>query len=188
MKIMYVTGNWAKFKSAKLILEPIGIEVEQIKMDTTEIQADTFEEVAGYSAKEACNKLNMPVLKNDSGLCIESLGGFPGPYTRYIDEKLGEDGILKLLEGKENRKACFIEAFAYCEPGKEPVVFKSITNGTIAKEKSGTYGWSWDFIFIPEGQTKTLGNYKDEERLLMWNKEGYNKLANYLKNELNVGK
>ncbi len=51
-------------------------------------------------------------------------------------------GILKLLERKENRKAMFIEAYAYCEYGKEPKVFKSITKGTIAKEKSGKYGWS----------------------------------------------
>ena len=41
-------------------------------------------------------------------------------------------GILKLLEGKENRKAMFIEAYAFCEYGKEPVVFKSVTTGTLA--------------------------------------------------------
>ena len=183
MKIFYVTGNWAKIKSAKQILEPLGIEIEQIKMDTTEIQADTFEEIATYSAKEASNILNKPILKNDSGLCIEALGGFPGPYTHYVDEKLGEDGILKLLDGVKNRKAYFIEVLAYCMPGKEPIIFKSITNGSIAKEKSGKYGWSWDFIFIPEGYKKTMGNYKDEERFLMWNTQGYKKLADYLKNE-----
>lgn len=67
---------------------------------------------------------------------MEALGGFPGSYTHYVDEKLGEDGILKLLDGVDNRNACFIEAFAYCEYVKEPVVFKSITKGGIAKEKS----------------------------------------------------
>ena len=46
----------------------------------------------------------------------------------------------------------FIEAYAYCEYGKEPKVFKSITKGTIAKEKSGKYGWSWDYIFSPQLQ------------------------------------
>ena len=40
----------------------------------------------------------------------------------------------------------FIEAYAYCEYGKEPKVFKSITKGTIANKKSGKYGWSWDYI------------------------------------------
>ena len=51
---------------------------------------------------------------------------------------------------------------------------------TIAKEKSGEYGWSWDFIFIPKGQTKTMANFKDEDRWKLWNNDGYLKLAKYL--------
>jgi len=184
-KITFVTGNWSKIKSAKLILEPLGIEVEQVKMETTEIQADSVEEVAMYSAKEASEKLKCDVLKNDTGLFVEALGGFPGPYTHYVDEKIGEDGLLKLLENEENRNACFIEAFAYCEYGKKPVVFKSITKGKIAKEKSGTFGWSWDFIFIPDGYEKTMGNYEDEKRCLMWNTDAYHELAKFLKSQNN---
>ena len=139
-KITFVTGNWSKILSAKQILEPLGIEVDHVKMDTTEIQADSVEEIAMHSAKEASEKLKCSVLKNDTGLFVEALDGFPGPYTHYVDERIGEDGLLKLLENVENRNACFIEAFAYCEYGKDPIVFKSITKGTIAKEKSGTFG------------------------------------------------
>lgn len=182
-KITYVTGNWSKIMSAKNILEPLGIEVDNVKMETIEIQADTVEEVAMHSAKEASDKLKCAVLKNDTGLYVEALDGFPGPYTHYVDERLGEDGLLKLLEGVNNRNACFIEAFAYCEYGKDPIVFKSITKGKIAKEKSGTYGWSWDFIFIPDGYEKTMGNYPDEERCHVWNTDAYIELANYLKNK-----
>lgn len=182
-KITYVTGNWAKIMSAKQFLEPLGIEINNVKMETTEIQADTVEEVAMYSAKEASDKLKCTVLKNDSGLFVEALKGFPGPYTHYADDTIGEDGLLKLLEGVKNRKACFIEAFAYCEYGKDPVVFKSVTKGQIAYEKSGEYGWSWDFIFIPEGSDKTMGNYPDEERFSLWNTDAYYELANYIKNK-----
>lgn len=181
MKVTYVTGNWAKIESAKLLLNPLGIEVEHIKMDTTEIQADTVEEVAMFSAKEASEKLKCAVLKNDTGLFIESLKGFPGVYTHYVGDTIGEDGILKLMEGVEDRRAYFKEALAYCEYGKDPVVFTSITPGKIAIEKSGTYGWSWDFIFIPDEKDKTLANYPDEERLLLWGKEAYGKIVNYLK-------
>lgn len=180
-KITYVTGNTSKILSAKQILEPLGIEVDNIKMETTEIQANTVDEIAKYSAKEASEKLKCTVLKNDTGLFVEALNGFPGPYTHYVDETLGEDGLLKLLEGIENRKACFIEAFAYCEYGKEPIVFKSITNGVITKEKSGKYGYSWDFIFIPNGYDKTLANYPDDKRFFMWNTDAYKELVEYLK-------
>ena len=184
-KITYVTGNWAKVMSAKQMLEPLGVKIDNVKMETTEIQADTVEEIAIHSAKEASEKLKCTVLKNDTGLFVEALGGFPGPYTHYVDDKLGEDGILKLLENEENRNACFIEAFAYCEYGKDPIIFKSITKGKIAKEKSGTYGWSWDFIFVPDGYDKTMGNYNDEERFHLWNTDAYKELANYLKNKKN---
>lgn len=182
MKIFYVTGNWAKIMSARQILEPLGFEVDNIKMDVPEIQDDLTENIAKYSAKWASDELKCDVLKNDSGLCIDALNGFPGPYTHYVDDTLGEDGILKLLEGKENRKAHFVEALAYCKYGEEPIIFTAITKGTIAKEKSGTYGWSWDFIFIPDGDTKTLGCYPDEERYKYWSNEAYIKLADYLKN------
>jgi len=182
-KITYVTGNWAKIKSAKLFLEPLGIEVVNVKIDPIEIQADTVEEIASFSAKDASNKLKTTVLKNDTGFFIEALGGFPGPYTHYVDDTLKEDGILKLLENEENRNACFIEAYAYCEYQKEPVLFKSITKGKIALEKSGQYGWSWDFIFIPEGKDKTFANYPDEERFALWNTSGYKELAEFLKNK-----
>ena len=181
-KITYVTGNWAKILSARQILEPIGFEVEQIKMEVPELQNDSIEEVAKFSAKWASDELKCDVLKNDSGLCIEALKGFPGPYTHYVDDTLKEDGILKLMEGIENRKAYFVEALASCEYGKEPIVFKSITNGIISKEKSGKYGWGFDFIFIPEGQDKTLGNFNDDIRFKYWNMDGYGELAKYLNN------
>lgn len=179
-KITYVTGNWAKILSARQILEPLGFEIEQVKLNVPELQDDSIEEVAKYSAKWASEELKTTVLKNDSGLCIDALNGFPGPYTHYADDTIKEDGILKLMDGVENRKAHFEEVLAYCEYGKEPIVFKSITNGTIAKTKSGEYGWSWDFIFIPEGETKTLGNFNDDIRFSYWNADGYQELAKYL--------
>lgn len=180
MKITLVTGNWAKLAQAKEILEPYGVEVDNIKMDTPEIQADTVEEVAAYSAKWASDKLKCNIVKNDTGIMIDALDGFPAAYTHYVGDTIGIEGILKLMKGVENRNARFVQALAYCEYGKEPVVFKSITEGTIAKRKSGKYGWSYDFIFIPKGQTKTLGNFKDDVRLKMWNDTGYNQLIEYL--------
>lgn len=182
-EITYVTGNWAKIEMAKQILEPLGFKVNNIKMDTIEIQADTMEEVAKYSAKYASDKLKTSVLKNDTGLVIPALNGFPGPYTHYADDTIGEDGILKLMNGTEDRYAYFIEALSFCEYGKEPIVFVSKTEGTIAYEKSGEYGWSWDFIFIPKGENKTLGCFKDEERFKFWDNEAYLKLVKYLESK-----
>ena len=181
MKITLVTGNLAKVAIAKEHLEPLGFEIDNCKMDTVEIQADTVEEVAAYSAKYASDKLKCNVVKNDTGIMIDALNGFPAAYTHYVQDTIGEDGVLKLLENVENRKAKFVQALAYCEYGKEPVVFTSVTNGRIAKEKQGTHGWCWDFIFIPDNADKTLGCFDDTERFKYWNDTGYKKLAEYLK-------
>lgn len=181
MKITLVTGNWAKIAQAKEFLEPLGVEVDNIKMDTVEIQANSIEEVAAYSAKWASNELKKNIVKNDTGIVIEGINDFPSAYTHYVQDTIGIDGILKLMKGIENRKAKFVQALAFCEYGKEPVVFKSETYGTISLEKQGEYGWSWDFIFIPDGQDKTLGCFPDDVRLKMWNDTGYLQLTEYLK-------
>lgn len=181
MKITLVTGNWAKIAQAKEVLEPLNIKVDNVKMDTVEIQADSVEEVAAYSAKWASEKLKANVVKNDTGIMIDALNGFPAAYTHYVQDTITEDGILKLMRGVENRKARFVQALAFCEYGHEPVVFKSITEGTISKRKQGKNGWCWDFIFIPDGQEKTLATFKDDERFKLWNDTGYKQLVQYLK-------
>ncbi len=181
--ITYVTGNWAKIDSARQILEPLGYKVDNIKIETPEIQSDDVSEVASFSAKWACEKLGKPVLKNDSGLFVNALKGFPGVYTNYVDDTLGEDGLLKLMEGLEDRSAYFKEAIAYCEPGCEPIVFEGITKGHIDTKKSGKYGWSWDFVFIPEGEKKTLGCFEDKERWKFWSLDSYKELVKYLENK-----
>ena len=183
--ITYVTGNWAKIDSARQVLEPLGYTVDNIKMETPEIQADDVSEVAKYSAKWACKELGKAVLKNDSGLFVNGLNGFPGVYTHYVDDTLGVDGLLKLMEGMEDRTAYFKESIAYCEPGEEPIVFEGITKGVIDTKKSGTYGWSWDFVFIPEGEEKTLGCFPDEERWKFWSLDSYKKLVDYLEKNKN---
>ena len=89
MKIItYVTGNKAKIASAKQALEPLGFEIDNVKMETPEIQANDVVEVSKFSAKWAAEKLGKPVLKNDSGLFVNVLKGFPGVYTSFVDETI----------------------------------------------------------------------------------------------------
>ena len=180
-KITYVTGNWAKLASAKKFLTPLGYEIDNIKLETPELQANDVTEVAKYSAQWAANELNRPVMKNDTGFFIKHLNGFPGAYMKYVDETLGIDGMLKLMEGVEDRSAYFKESIAYCEPGEEPIVFEGITKGNIAFESAGEYGWGIiDHLFIPEGENQTLGCFPDDERWNFWSPDAYKDLATYL--------
>ena len=168
---------------AEKVLSPCGIVVEGRKLDLPEIQADSIEEVAKYSSKYASELLGCSTLKNDSGLVIPALRGFPGAYTKYVEETVTEKGVLKLMEGIENREAYFLEVLAYTDFGKETVVFCSRTEGTIAYEAEGSFGWSYDTIFIPRGETRPMACFPDEIRWKFWADNSYNDLAFYLKDK-----
>lgn len=178
--LIYVTGNKYKIFTAKKFLEPYGINVIGKKIECPEIQADSIEEVAKFSAEYACQELGTAVLKNDMGLVIPALNGFPSAYTHYVEDTLGEDGILKLMNGIENREAYFYECLAYAAPGEETKIFISKTDGILDIKKSGEFGWSWDRIFIPTGETKPMANFDDDERANFWSEQGYIDLADYL--------
>lgn len=173
MKITYVTGNKYKIELAQRILGPLGVEIAQKKIYCPEIQDNDIVNVSKFSARYAANELGIPVIKNDSGLIIDSLNGFPGPYTSYVEDTITEEGILKLMEGNSNRNAYFIEVISYCEPNKEPISFISKTMGSISFEKREQYGWSFDKIFIPQGEEKTLAEFEDDERWKFWSNDAY---------------
>lgn len=182
MKITYVTGNKMKILTAKKFLEPLGIEVDCIKLpNCPEIQADTTEEVAKFSSRWASEELKQSVLKNDSALVIPALNNFPGPYTKYVEETITEDGILNLMRDISDRYAYWIEVLAYTEYNGKTVTFTSITKGSIATKKDGDYGWGYDHIFIPEGKTSVFSTFDDDTRVKFFDDSAYVKLAEYLK-------
>lgn len=65
-------------------------------------------DVSKYKAMEAFKILKKPILVEDGGLVIEALNGFPGPYTKYVLSTIGINGILKLMNGENNRAAKFV--------------------------------------------------------------------------------
>ena len=180
MELNYVTGNSYKVFMTKQFLSKFNIAVNQVKLDNIpEIQDVDVKEVAKFSAEYAYKILKKPLLKNDGGLFIPALNNFPAAFTKFAEDMLGEDGILKLMEGITDRTAYWLEALAYAdEDGVRVFVCK--TNGKIALEKSGQYGWGYDRIFIPEGQNLTLANFEDKPRGLLWDNSGYDELAKYL--------
>ena len=161
-KIIFVTGNPHKVKEATGILAPLGIEIEQNNCGYPELQEDDIEAIAGFGAEWAANKLNHEVMVDDSGLFIDALGGFPGPYSAYVAKTLGNERILKLMEGETNRSAKFKCAIGYCRPGEEPIVFSGEVVGEIATSIRGNLGFGYDPIFEVGGVT--FGEMPDEEK------------------------
>jgi XTP/dITP diphosphohydrolase len=155
--ILFATSNRGKLEEAKRVLEPLGFSVQSEDVKGIEIQADTTGQVAAYSSRAAASLRGKPVLVEDAGLFVESLGGFPGVYSAYALKTLGMKGIITLLGASRERRARFVSSVAYCEPGREPDVFDGWVDGYIADEPRGTNGFGFDPIFIPEGGALTFG-------------------------------
>lgn len=173
-KLIYVTTNPNKVKEANEFFgKKYGFNLEIVNPDfeILEIQAKTCSEVAAFSSKYAADKLGYAVLKSDTGLYVEALGGLPGPYNHYFDKQIGIDKFLELLKNEKNRKARLEHCFAYCEPGKEPIVFSGGGVGTIAYEAKGSLGRWHDKFYIPNGESKTLSELREvdyEKEMAYW--------------------
>ena len=181
MEILFITGNKEKIAIANAVLEPQKIKVTPLKMDCPEIQADNNEQIAIASAKYASDFTKSDVVKVDSGFYIEALNGFPGPYAEYVERKLDAQYILKLLADEANRTAYYKEVLAYCEYGKEPIVFTTHTYGKIDTELSGTDGYNFDRIFICDGDDKTMAHFSQRQRAKKYSHQNWENLVAYLK-------
>ncbi len=161
-KIYFATGNAHKLREAKNILGDVGYEVEQLDCDYPELQADDLETISAYGARWCADKLDRDVMVDDSGIFIDALNGFPGPYSRYVEDHLGNQKVLKLMEGETNRKAVFRTVVGFCQPAGEPHTFAGEVVGTISFEERGTHGFGYDPIFLYEGQT--FGELEDVKK------------------------
>lgn len=145
-KICFVTTNPGKVREAASLFEGC-LEIEQVNMAYPELQEDDLGKIAAYGAKYCAEQLRREVIVEDSGLFIDALKGFPGPYSAFVQKTIGNKGILKLMEGVSGRRAEFRSVVGYCEPGREPVTFTGIWWGDILEKETGTGGFGYDPIF-----------------------------------------
>ena len=109
----YVTTNPGKLHEAR---EYLGAEtITDYDYDYTEIQSDSLEAIAAEGAREAYREVGAPVVVDDSGLFIEAFEGFPGPYSSYVEDKLGIERVWDLAQTADDRAASFRCVMAYCD-------------------------------------------------------------------------
>lgn len=163
--VLFATSNRGKLEEARAILAPFGISVEGYDGKGVEIQAESTSEVAAYASRGAAKAAGKAVLVEDAGLYVESLGGFPGPYSAYAFKTIGLAGIIALLRPSPRARAAeFVSSLAYCEPLGEPALFEGRAAGRITTKPRGTKGFGFDPIFVPEGGRKTFGELTMDEK------------------------
>ncbi len=162
--LLLATSNAHKYSEARGILAARGIRLARLECDLVEIQSDSLAEIASKKAADALSLCSGPVIAEDAGLFVDSLNGFPGPYSAFVHGTIGCAGILRAL-AQGARGASFCAAVAYAEPGmRRPRVFESRVRGTIARRELGG-GWGYDPIFVPEGSAGTYAQMGDKSRV-----------------------
>lgn len=188
-KLVFATNNPHKLEEIRAIL---GSKLEILSLADIGCDADipetaeTLEGNALIKAHYVYDNYKLDCFADDTGLEVDALHGLPGVHTAryaYPDRHDPEANMIKLLEAlRENndRNARFRTVIALIEKGKEHL-FEGVVEGVIAREKSGTQGFGYDPVFIPEGNSKTFAELgEDIKNTISHRACAVQKLAEYL--------
>ena len=160
MKYLLATHNRKKCAEMQRILAPLGIEVctaEMLGIEISDVEetGETFAENARLKAESGCEESGFPCIADDSGLCVDALGGEPGVYSARYSGVHGDDeaNIKKLLEAlkdvpDEKRGAHFACAVCVAYPDGRRIELEGRCYGRIGREKLGFNGFGYDPVFM----------------------------------------
>jgi len=167
--IYFITGNNNKFREIRKLFqkEELNCELKQKTTATIEIQSSSIRDVALFKLNSVKTEFSNSYFVEDAGFFIDvPLKGFPGVYSKFVLDTIGNKGILKLINDYKNSAAHFEAVIAlYFQPLNEILVFEGNVEGQVSKNIRGTGGFGFDPIFIPkEMPTCTFAELTTEEK------------------------
>lgn len=154
-KIVLATNNKNKLREVREILNPLGIEVlsqQEAGVDVNpEENGETFAANAEIKARAVFAEIAMPVIADDSGLCVDALDGAPGVYSaRFAPEGALCEKLLSLMANVPDaeRTAKFVTDIALIDENGELLICEGECCGKIGYEKRGTNGFGYDPVFM----------------------------------------
>jgi XTP/dITP diphosphohydrolase len=166
MRLRLVTTNPGKLAEARAVLAGLGVEVEPADVAVLEIQADTLEEVARFKANALGGRVEPPYFVEDAGLFVDALSGFPGVYSAHALATIGWRGLLRLLGDTDDadRSAHFKAVIGYVDAQGAYHEFRGRVDGRIARQGSGSHGFGFDPVFIPQDGESTFAQMTAGEK------------------------
>ena len=153
-EMAFITSNKGKFAEAESILKEMGLRIVHRSLRIEEKRSESITEVARQCALMAYAEFGKPLFVEDSGLFVDYLNGFPGAYSAWVSKKIGNHGLLKLLEGEGDRGAEFRACVAFADSSGVST-FEGAVRGGIADAERGDAGFGYDPVFVPEGEAET---------------------------------
>ncbi len=172
--IVLASGNPGKKTEIEQLLKPFGTRViTQVELGITEAEEpyDTFRENALAKARHACMATRLPALADDSGLCVDALGGAPGVHSaRYAGEPTSDlknnQKLLAEMSAHDDRRAHYVCVLVLMRgPGDtQPLVAEAEWQGEIARAPRGSGGFGYDPYFYLKDLDKTAAELAPEEK------------------------
>lgn len=162
MKFKVITSNIGKVMEYRDKLNNSGIEMEHFLHSYDEVQTSDLEEVVRKGMDSLRSKGLSNFIIDDTGLFIDSLKGFPGVWSAYVQKTIGNPGILKLLEGSTSRKAEFRTCIG-CDLDGETIIVTANCEGSITEGEHGSEGFGYDPIFTHDNE-RTFAELPLEEK------------------------
>lgn len=173
MKIVLASNNAKKRRELDAILSGLGVELidaESTRFVDVVEDGETFADNARKKAQGFAAANNLPALADDSGLCVDALGGAPGVRSsRYAGEDASDADnnarLLDELQGIEGRTAHFICALHLAFPGGQPpITAEGRTDGVILDAPDGDEGFGYDPLFFSTDLNKSFASATPEEK------------------------
>lgn len=154
--IFFITSNPGKVAEVSQILgHDFPFKIEPVALDLEEIQDEDPDVIAITKCKEAVEQLpHHSLIIEDSCLSFNALNGLPGPYVKWFEKKIGNEGLVRLLSGYEDKTASAIASISFWD-GKEMFLFRGVVQGTIVPPRGPQPSFGWDPIFEPSGYVET---------------------------------
>lgn len=163
---VFITGNQHK---ADYLAKWLGGPVNHQKVDLEELQSLDLRMVVEHKARSAFAVVGGPVLVEDVALTFSALGRLPGTMIKWFLEEIGTDGLCKMMQPYDDRRATASIMYAYFD-GSDMRVFEGHVAGRVTPEPRSSEeatAWksslSWNSVFIPDGSDKTYAQMNDKE-------------------------
>ena len=170
-RLVVASGNAHKLREiAEIFTQFEVVPQKQMGFDEeVEETGATFLENALIKARAACKALGCMALADDSGLCVDALGGAPGVYSARYCGHHGSDEenrktLLKNMQGITDRRAHFTSALALVYPDGKELLAEGATYGVILEKEDGEGGFGYDPLFFSNDLQKTFGVATSEEK------------------------
>jgi XTP/dITP diphosphohydrolase len=176
VKLVLASNNPGKLREMRALLAPLGHEVlAQAELGIAEAEEphETFLENALAKARHASRASGLPALADDSGLCVDALGGAPGVHSAYFagregsrEQRDARNNAKLLASLGEQRRAHYrcVMAFVRRADDPEPLVAEGAWHGSIARAPRGANGFGYDPLFLVPGRGLTAAELPEEEK------------------------